>query len=206
MTLEDKSIRNFHKQLFLQKSQCIYTKCYCEENIWMLCQHVKNSNPEFLSNLSTLFISNPNKSIPIWEQLGQKDKDCPVVWDYHVVLLLAFQNNSSYEYFVYDLDSSLPFPSRLSEYVKKALRSDSDLMSQYWRYIRVVPAKLYLENFASDRSHMKTPDGEWYAQPPSYPCISTKTCKMNLNNYISMNDDANFGTVFLLADFVEQYI
>jgi len=37
----------------------------------------------------------------------------------------------------------------------------------------MIRADLYLETFASDRSHMKDADGKWQKPPPSYPCIET---------------------------------
>lgn len=39
------------------------------------------------------------------------------------------------------------------------------------RLYRVVPVPQLLQHFASDRSHMRRPDGEWSAPPPPYPCI-----------------------------------
>ena len=41
------------------------------------------------------------------------------------------------------------------------------------RKLRVVPADSFLLNFASDRSHMKNPDGSWKMPPPPYPPIHT---------------------------------
>lgn len=43
----------------------------------------------------------------------------------------------------------------------------------FCRYFRVVPAPVYLQNFASDRSHMKRPDGTWIKPPPDYACIKS---------------------------------
>lgn len=41
------------------------------------------------------------------------------------------------------------------------------------RYFRVIPANEFLTEFASDRRHMKRPDGTWIKPPPNYPAIST---------------------------------
>jgi hypothetical protein len=58
--------------------------------------------------------------------------------------------------------------------------------------MRVVPAASLLRHFASDRSHMRRPDGSWSAPPPQYPCISAQDgsgCCMNLQRYRDMECD-----------------
>lgn len=35
----------------------------------------------------------------------------------------------------------------------------------------MVAAGQYLQHFASDRSHMRRPDGSWMADPPPWPCL-----------------------------------
>lgn len=42
-----------------------------------------------------------------------------------------------------------------------------------FRFFRVIPANEFLKEFASDRRHMKRPDGTWIKPPPNYPAIST---------------------------------
>lgn len=45
------------------------------------------------------------------------------------------------------------------------------------RKFRVIPAESFLRTFASDRSHMKKPNGEWIKTPPPYLPIRTPgTC------------------------------
>ena len=56
---------------------------------------------------------------------------------------------------VYDLDSELPFPTYFHKYVTETFRTDAILNPEYHRQFRVVPAKLFLHNFASDRRHMR---------------------------------------------------
>ena len=72
---------------------------------------------------------------------------------------------------VFDLDSDLPFPTYFHKYVTETFRTDAILNPEYHRFFRVVPAPLFLQNFASDRRHMKKPDGSWMKPPPPYPCI-----------------------------------
>lgn len=44
-----------------------------------------------------------------------------------------------------------------------------------FRFFRVIPAETYLAEFASDRRHMRRPDGTWIKPPPSYPPIQTSS-------------------------------
>ena len=41
---------------------------------------------------------------------------------------------------------------------------------------RVISADYYLNNFASDRSHMLNDENNYSSPPPNYPCIESK-CK-----------------------------
>lgn len=55
---------------------------------------------------------------------------------------------------------------------------------------RLVPAASLLQHFASDRSHMRKPDGSWCAEPPQYPCITAADgATMNLARYRDMGQD-----------------
>lgn len=58
----------------LDKSQYVYTKCYCEENIWNLCSSFKDHGDPDLEDYA-VFISNENKTVPFFEVDGRY-----VVW------------------------------------------------------------------------------------------------------------------------------
>ncbi|KAG1054228.1 hypothetical protein G6F43_003753 [Rhizopus delemar] len=138
-----------------------------------------------MDQLTVVFISNDERKVPIWTQKACVD-DNPVVWDYHVILL--FSNDSNLV--VYDFDTILPFPCIAEEYVRKAFKPQLVLRKEYERYFRLIPAKNYLHGFASDRSHMKGPDGQYLSNPPNYdPIISKDQVTMNLDEYISMKDN-----------------
>jgi hypothetical protein len=47
---------------------------------------------------------------------------------------------------------------------------------------RVISADYYLNNFASDRSHMLNDDNTYSSSPPIYPCIESKS-KLFVNFY-----------------------
>ncbi|KAG2382850.1 hypothetical protein C9374_004817 [Naegleria lovaniensis] len=174
-----------------KKTQCIYTHCYCEENIWKLCERMKTENPLELDNCYAIFLSSEKSVLPMWYQ---KDNGELIVWDYHVILIHKGSNSSST---VYDFDTRLPFPTSFSNYVfrswlvtyllpnppKRLISMINDLL------FRIVPAREYLETFSSDRSHMWNAETNSYsAPPPSYPCIQGNTStRMNLDDFRMMN-------------------
>jgi hypothetical protein len=54
----------------------------------------------------------------------------------------------------------------------------------FCRRYRIVAAGAFLQRFASDRSHMRRPDGSWMSPPPRYPCIVAHDgCTNNLHCY-----------------------
>ncbi|KAG8961653.1 Protein N-terminal glutamine amidohydrolase [Tulasnella sp. 419] len=155
-----------------------YTACYCEENVYLLGEALcrmfltsqTNSEPTPVSTSSStsgckiyaVIISNPTKSIAVFEQLrssGGSDWDYLVVWDYHVILCL--QLNA--EIWVYDADSRLGSPCKWDRYTENTFRSGqlNNMVDQYRCIFRVVPMGEYLANFASDRSHMAS---RWWSR------------------------------------------
>ncbi|XP_075599511.1 protein N-terminal glutamine amidohydrolase isoform X5 [Balearica regulorum gibbericeps] len=148
---------------------CAYTSCYCEENVWKLCDYIRSQDQYPLEEFYAVFISNDRRMIPLWKQKsGHGDE--PVVWDYHVILLHVSGGEQN---FVYDLDTALPFPCPFDVDSVEAFRLDDSLHPEFHRKIRMIRADLYLKTFASDRSHMKDANGKWQKPPPSYPCIET---------------------------------
>ncbi|XP_053469160.1 protein N-terminal glutamine amidohydrolase isoform X3 [Ictalurus furcatus] len=139
--------------------------------------------------------------IPIWKQKSSRGGE-PVIWDYHVVLL---HFNPQAQSFVYDLDTTLPFPCPFDVYSREAFQSDELLKPEFQRKMRVIPAVTYLKKFASDRSHMKHSNGTWRMSPPPYPCIETTECKMNLDDFINMDPNVGFGKVYKLPEFVQHF-
>ncbi|XP_031988622.1 protein N-terminal glutamine amidohydrolase isoform X3 [Corvus cornix cornix] len=163
---------------------CTYTSCYCEENVWKLCDYIRSQDRYPLEEFYAVFISNDRRM------------------DYHVILLHV---SSGEQNFIYDLDTVLPFPCPFDVYSVEAFRSDDSLRPEFHRNIRMIQADLYLKTFASDRSHMKDVNGKWQKPPPPYPCIETADSKMNLDDFISMNPEVGWGSVFSLSDFVHQF-
>lgn len=78
--------------------------------------------------------------------------------DYHVFFM---HNPSPNRCLVFDLDTTLPFPTYFHKYVTETFRSDYAVSEDHHRFFRVIPADEYLTTFSSDRRHMKRPDGSW---------------------------------------------
>lgn len=180
---------------------CVYTSCYCEENVWKLCDYVRHNQIELLDYCFAVFISNAKRVIPIWMQKCGSGTDKVIFWDYHVI----FMFNTGECACVYDLDSCLPFPTDFRLYCNLALRSDDNIAPECHRKVRVVPAEMYLELFASDRSHMKKRNGNWRHPPPPYPAIMTPEYTNNIQDFISMDHCIGFGEVMNLYVFLKQY-
>jgi hypothetical protein len=155
--------------------------------------------------------------IPIWSQRSSSRPDQLSIWDYHVILLALSEISTATDNpttLIYDLDTSLPSPTPLSNYIQHALViKSSELPETHRRLFRVIPAMSYLENFASDRSHMlkskinneNTSGGgggeeggggdgaingtciEYMSPRPSYPCIVSSRGDTNtLLKYLEM--------------------
>ncbi|XP_011828418.1 PREDICTED: protein N-terminal glutamine amidohydrolase [Mandrillus leucophaeus] len=132
------------------RDACVYSSCYCEENIWKLCEYIKNHDQYPLQECYAVFISNERKMIPIWKQQARPG-DGPVIWDYHVVLLHVSSGGQS---FIYDLDTVLPFPCPFDTYVEDAFKSDDDIHPQFRRcghffFIFFLDSKMNLNDFIS---------------------------------------------------------
>uniref|UniRef100_A0A8C5DJB9 Protein N-terminal glutamine amidohydrolase n=1 Tax=Gouania willdenowi TaxID=441366 RepID=A0A8C5DJB9_GOUWI len=177
---------------------CVYTSCYCEENVWKLCDFVRREQTAPLDQLDVVFISNENRTVPLWEQKSGQGEE-PVIWDYHVVLLQTVPQSG---YLIYDLDSELPFPCHANIYIHKALRSDQNLKPQYHRKLRVIPANDFLSRFSSDRSHMKNSDGTW--KMPPHPTLPS-ALQTNLEDFISVSPFVGWGVVYSLQSFTHRY-
>lgn len=191
--------------------------CYCEENVWRLAYRRLNgggsSEGENKDNrYYVVFVSNEERCCPMFSQLAQDDADEPCFWDYHVLLISSSGPgvNGTEKCLVWDMDSHLPFPTEVSDYLASVFREECfrrEFRAQLAPRFRVIEAEDYLKYFFSDRKHMIDPKtGEWREPPPKYDCILfnrppeegvTNGKQSNLDDYIDMTtdtDDANEGS------------
>ncbi|KAI3507551.1 hypothetical protein L1887_22538 [Cichorium endivia] len=168
-------------------SQFHHTPSYCEENVYLLCKKLCADGVADASDLFVVFISNENKHVPLWHQKASHRADGIILWDYHVICIQRKKEGKSVD-LVWDLDSSLPFPSTLPSYVSESIRPSFELFSEFQRVFRIVHAPLFLRYFASDRRHMKDSQGSWMANPPEHEVIVAQDGSVhNLNQYIDMS-------------------
>ncbi|XP_062579206.1 protein N-terminal glutamine amidohydrolase-like [Saccostrea cucullata] len=185
------------------KEGCVYTSCYCEENVWCLCDKIQKEYPDKIEKCYCIFISNKKRAIPFWRQRASKREDGQVFWDYHVIFIYQPSGSSA---MVYDLDTTLTFPCDFRRYYEESIKDDRRFKPEYQRLFRVIPAAEFLQTFASDRSHMLTQDGQWMSPPPVYLPIKTEECSNNIQEFISMEKEINHGVVLSLQELLERFM
>ncbi|XP_021724138.1 protein N-terminal glutamine amidohydrolase-like [Chenopodium quinoa] len=164
-----------------------HTPLYCEENVYRICKKLCSTGvaDTEASDLFVVFISNDKKQIPLWHQKASHRADGVILWDYHVICIQKKETEKSP--LVWDLDSTLPFPSPLASYVAETFRPSFPLFSEFRRFYRIVHAPMFFRCFASDRRHMKDSDGNWNSQPPPYdPIVAEDGTVHNLNEYVEI--------------------
>ncbi|MFT4924281.1 MAG: hypothetical protein ACI8WB_000359 [Phenylobacterium sp.] len=164
-----------------------YCACYCEENIWHLCQH-----PNFAGfEKRIVVISNADKTCAVWHQSAASEDQVPVIWDYHVILLVLFDH-----WTVWDLDSTLPLGEAFTRYLPQTFPT---LAPQYHRFMprfKVIENQRFIRSFSSDRSHMRQADGSWFSPPPPWPAIINDRQLIH-SDVITMTDDGADGSLSL---------
>ena len=215
----------------LKRSLFKYTSCYCEENIYKLLQQFKTNDLKILpanrtdyNKLKVLFLSNKYKAFPIWFQRAgsYNDKANPgfTIWDYHVILFDPIQK------MIYDLDSTLKmttekklkisvdkenptFPTPAKIYFNAVFRDYLDFQEEYVQKIHVIDSSFYLNDFASDRSHMiDSKTGKFMAEPPDYECIvneKNETNNLDCFRYFGEEDKTEKGVVYNVEEFKKEF-
>uniref|UniRef100_A0A0W0F986 Protein N-terminal glutamine amidohydrolase n=1 Tax=Moniliophthora roreri TaxID=221103 RepID=A0A0W0F986_MONRR len=111
-----------------------YTLFWCEENVYLLAQNFLR-DAQIVSNwdLFAVFISNAAQTVrtvlwlvrdytnyplqvALWNQKLAQEPGLPVVWDYHVILVLRLRLKNPGDQpvaWVYDFDTILSFPTSL---------------------------------------------------------------------------------------------
>jgi len=150
-----------------------YAACYCEENIYLLCEEALSSKASVSTHV--LLISGNDGFCPVYHQRnGGEGSSKPVWWDYHVVMI--------HGNLVYDYDTLLGFPCELKDYVEKSFRPHLTIHDgkSHEHVFRLVGAKSYVDTFASDRRHMRI-GSVWQVSPPPWPCIRGQNSEIEHN-------------------------
>lgn len=163
-----------------------YHPFYCEENIWWLCA----APPPGIEIAKVAFIASISGACPIAQQRAAGD-DGLAWWDYHCIALDATGR-------VWDLDSRLGVPVARSDWLAMSFPFGSRLAPVLRPWFRVVSSADYRAQFASDRRHMRTPEGGWLHPPPPWPCIGVGS---NLDQFRNLSADAGPGRLLDLGAF-----
>lgn len=54
--------------------------CFSEENVWQLCNSVRQRHPAELSRCKVVFVSNEARVVPLWRQKAGRDEEKLVIW------------------------------------------------------------------------------------------------------------------------------
>jgi len=112
--------------------QSLRVPCYCEENVWRLAYRKLQRTDANSNEYFVVFITNPLKCVPMLHQLAARDPTKPIYWDYHVILIEKSKEEGSKAY-IFDLDSYLPFPFALDQYLNLVFSSDIEQYQPYFR-------------------------------------------------------------------------
>jgi len=172
-----------------ERADFAYASRYCEENVWKLLEHPAPKN----TTRSAVFVTNGQRACPLFHQRASDAPDEPVVWDYHVVLLVEGARAQ-----IWDLDTTLEFPCDAERWLCETFPLAGALDPALEPRFRVVPEALFLARFASDRSHMRDEHGHWQASPPPWPTIRTQSETMTLMQFVDLSTK-DLGEVLDLA-------
>jgi hypothetical protein len=167
-----------------------YTPYYCEENAWWLAQDARLTGQQ----VDVVFISNATRSVAFFEQRAAQQPGDSVVWDYHVVVLARSEGQAR----IWDLDClrGAPLPARA--WLEASF--DARVNPLYAPRFRLIAAHTFVTGFASDRRHMRAPDGRWQAPPPPWPILGGGA--HNLEAFIDIAD-ATWGETLSLDAFAK---
>jgi protein N-terminal glutamine amidohydrolase len=136
-----------------------YQAYYCEENIWRLL-----ARSELQARTAwAVIVSSRSGHFTAHRQRAGRPGDGRVDWDYHVFATVEEPDGTR---LALDLDSDLPFPCPLAHYLAETFPPTHPSLRPSFR---VMAAADYLTGLASDRTHMRLPDGSYLAPPPPWP-------------------------------------
>lgn len=136
---------------------------YCEENAWhaaRLALEAREPGP-----VQVVFLSNANRTCAVWSQRASPRPTEPIVWDYHVVLRVGDE--------IRDPDCRAGARLPAAAWLAASFPHGWSIFDRYLPRFRFVPAERFLESFASDRRHMRRPNGSYLQPPPAWPPIVT---------------------------------
>ncbi|MDF1566257.1 MAG: hypothetical protein P1V51_24710 [Deltaproteobacteria bacterium] len=155
----------------MERDDQLHCPLFCEENAWHLAGRLLEAGEE----AEVLLFSNPACRVLMLQQArGEEAEMGLVVWDYHVVVRAGG--------LVYDLDTRLPFPMPVEDYLRATFPPQAGLPEAFRAFVRRIPAAAFVARFSSDRSHMVgavPPE----AFPPWPPILPSRADAIPLQRY-----------------------
>jgi protein N-terminal glutamine amidohydrolase len=145
--------------LSIDRRACDYQPFYCEENVWRLLRREELAGH---TAWAVIVSSRAGRLVALWQKAGRR-ADGFVCWDYHVFAVVDEPGAR----LALDLDTDLTFPCPLGHYVQESFPHVRDASAQ--PCFRVIAATDYAAQLATDRSHMRSPDGSYIKPPPLWP-------------------------------------
>jgi protein N-terminal glutamine amidohydrolase len=149
---------------------------WCEENIW----HLAGDPAIGPGERHALFITGQAGEVACWAQRAAPDPTIPVRWDYHVVLAVRLAPG---DWQIWDLDSHLGHPLPATIWLTGTFRHQTRIPPSFRPRFALIPATDYRRDLYSDRSHMRTPTGDWQQPRPPWPAITNGT--RSLTEYLA---------------------
>lgn len=96
-----------------------------------MLQHPKFRDFDPTTQLFAVFVTNKSRTVPFFKQRASSDANGFVCWDYHVFGVVV---DPSVGPCVWDLDTQLPLPCPLAEYLKQAMPFDDATIKAEFRW------------------------------------------------------------------------
>ena len=110
--------------------------CYCEENVWRLAHRLMvlaaTAGGGTASTFHVVFVSSESQCCAMWYQMARQGGPC--FWDYHCILLETTADDG--ETRVLDLDTLLPYPCPLQDYLENTFRKVKGQYAPLFRYVQ----------------------------------------------------------------------
>lgn len=173
------------------RARARYAPYYCEENVWWLAQEKREGE----ARAEVAIVTNAARSVVFAAQRASED-GLPITWDYHVVLASFSPRGTE----VWDLDCVLGMPLPARTWLEASFPSEAP--PRLHPRFRVVSAERYVAELASDRHHMRGPDGAWLVRPPPWDPIGGG--RDDLARWLDL-DDATYGPAIDLRALRERW-
>jgi hypothetical protein len=145
-----------------------------------------------------MFIFSPGPWVKLYRQRAAAPGR-PIHWDSHVIAIVREADT----WRVVDPDSRLPAGICLSRYLEETFAVAGDKRGGPTEPLfRCIPWETAQTTFGSDRSHMRTSEGEWIETPPPWPPINPE--QHTLPAFISPTDNG-IGQLYSLHGLLKEF-